>query len=64
MRKAALFGLFLWGSAFASAQQDQTVINRVVGDVPPIAVSEADPELPPGTIVAGGARSGLFCPVH
>ncbi|MDH3726266.1 MAG: carboxypeptidase-like regulatory domain-containing protein [Myxococcales bacterium] len=50
MRKAALFGLILWGPALASAQQDQTIVNRVIGNVPSIAASETDPQLPAGTI--------------
>ncbi|MDH3201636.1 MAG: carboxypeptidase-like regulatory domain-containing protein [Myxococcales bacterium] len=50
MRRAALLGLLLWGPASASAQQDQTIVNRVIGNVPSIAVSEIDPQLPAGTI--------------
>ncbi len=50
MRRAAVVGLLLWGPALASAQQDQTIVNRVLGNVPSVAVSETDAELPPGTI--------------
>jgi len=51
MREAALVGLLLWGPALAFAQQDQTIVKRVLGNVPSIAFSETDSELPPGTIV-------------
>ena len=50
MRRAALVGLLLWGPASASAQQDQTIVNRVLGNVPSVATSETDAELRPGTI--------------
>lgn len=50
MRKAALVGLLLWGPPLASAQQDQVIVDRVLGNVPSIAVFETDTELPPGTI--------------
>lgn len=50
MRRAVLCGLLLWGPALASAQQDQTIVNRVIGNVPSIATSEVDPQLPAGTI--------------
>ena len=45
MRRAALVGLLLWGPATASAQQDQTIVNRVLGNVPSVATSETDAEL-------------------
>lgn len=50
MRKAVLVGLLSWGVASASAQQDETIVNRVLGNVPSIALSETDSELPAGTI--------------
>ncbi len=50
MRTAALVGLLFWGPVLASAQQDQTIVNRVIGNVPSIAVSEVDPQLTAGTI--------------
>ncbi len=50
MRLAALIGLLLWAPSIASAQQDQTVVNRVLGNVPDLATSVVDPELPKGTI--------------
>lgn len=50
MRKAALVGLLLWGPPLASAQQDQVIVDRVLGNVSSIAVFETDTELPPGTI--------------
>jgi len=51
MRIAALIGLLLWAPTIVSAQQDQTVVNRVLGNVPELVTSVVDPELPKGTIV-------------
>ena len=53
MRIGALIGLLLWAPTYASAQQDQTVVNRVLGNVPDLVASIVDPELPKGTIVVG-----------
>ena len=50
MRIAALIGLFMWAPSIASAQQDQAVVNRVLGKVPELVTSVVDAELPPGTI--------------
>jgi hypothetical protein len=40
----------MWAPSIASAQQDQTVVNRVLGNVPDLVTSVADAELPQGTI--------------
>ena len=50
MRIPALIGLLLWAPSMGSAQRDQTVVNRVLGNVPDLVTSVVDPELPPGTI--------------
>lgn len=50
MRIAALIGLLLWAPSIVSAQQDQAVVNRVLGRVPDLVTSVVDPELPAGTI--------------
>jgi hypothetical protein len=50
MRVAALLGLLTWIPVFALAQQDQAVIDRVLGNVPELATSVVDPELPAGSI--------------
>lgn len=50
MRIAALIGLLVWAPSIASAQQDQAVVNRVLGDVPELVTSAVDAELPLGTI--------------
>jgi hypothetical protein len=50
MRIPALIGLLLWAPSMGSAQQDQTVVNRVMGNVPDLVTSVVDPELPAGTI--------------
>lgn len=50
MRIGALIGLLLWAPSYVSAQQDQTVVNRVLGNVPDLVSSVVDPELPKGTI--------------
>jgi len=51
MRILTLIGLLLWVPAMASAQQDQAVVNRVLGNVPDLVTSVADTELPAGTII-------------
>jgi len=53
MRLGALIGLLLWVPSYVSAQQDQTVVNRVLGNVPDLVTSVVDPELPEGTIAVG-----------
>jgi hypothetical protein len=50
MRATALISLLLWVPSIASAQQDQAVVNRVLGNVPKLVISVVDPELPAGTI--------------
>ncbi len=50
MRTVALMGLLVCAPSIASAQQDQAVVNRVLGDVPGLVTSSVDPELPAGTI--------------
>ncbi len=50
MRIAALIGLLVWAPSIASAQQDQAVVNRVLGNVPELVTSTVDAELPAGTI--------------
>ena len=51
MRIAALIGLLLWAPTIVSAQQDQTVVDRVLGNVPDLVTSVVDPKLAQGTIV-------------
>ena len=36
--------------SLAAAQEDQAVVNRVLGNVPDLVTSVADPEVPAGTI--------------
>jgi hypothetical protein len=50
MWRKALVGLLLCGPTPAFAQQDEAIANRIMGDVPSIALSETDADLPPGTI--------------
>jgi len=50
MRFAALIGFLVWAPSFVSAQEDQTVVNRVLGNVPELVTSVVDAELPAGTI--------------
>ncbi len=50
MRRLALIALFCGVPAAALAQQDQAVVNRVLGKVPELATSRVDPALPVGTI--------------
>ena len=49
-RSAALAALVAWAPLHASAQQDQAIVDRVLGNVPNVVTSVADPELPAGTI--------------
>ena len=46
--RIALFVLI--APSFAFAQQEQTVVNRVLGNVPDLVTSVVDGELPSGTI--------------
>ncbi len=50
MRITALIGLLMWAPSIASAQQDQAVVDRVLGKVPQLVTSTVDAELPAGTI--------------
>ncbi|MEM7139015.1 MAG: carboxypeptidase-like regulatory domain-containing protein [Myxococcota bacterium] len=38
-------------AASASAQQDQSIVDRVTGNVPPVAASQVDESLPAGTVL-------------
>jgi len=51
MRILALIGLLAWAPTLVSAQQDQAVVDRVLGNVPELVTSVVDGELPAGTIV-------------
>lgn len=50
MQKTVLVGLLLCIPAIAAAQQDQTVVNRVLGNVPDPVTSVVDSNLPAGAI--------------
>jgi hypothetical protein len=50
MRVAALIGLLAWVPASAFAQQDQAVVNRVLGNVPDLVTSVVDDTLAAGTV--------------
>ncbi|MBW2224293.1 MAG: hypothetical protein JRF54_08760 [Deltaproteobacteria bacterium] len=50
MRFTSLIALLVWAPSIASAQQDQAVVNRVLGNVPELVTSTVDAELAPGTI--------------
>jgi len=50
MRVAALIALLTWAPSITFAQQDRTVVDRVLGQVPELVTSVVDPELPLGTI--------------
>ncbi len=50
MRRACLAGFLLCLPAMATAQQDQQLVNRVLGNVPEPVTSSVDPSLPIGTI--------------
>ncbi len=51
MRIAAFIGLLMWAPSIAFAQQDQAVVDRVLGNVKELVTSTVDPEVPQGTIV-------------
>jgi len=51
MRITALIGLLVWAPSIVLAQQDQAVVNRVLGKVPDLVTSAVDSALPKGTIV-------------
>jgi hypothetical protein len=51
MRIPVLIGLLAWAPTLVSAQQDQAVVDRVLGNVPDVVTSLVDGELPSGTIV-------------
>jgi hypothetical protein len=46
----ALVGLLMWAPSIGFAQQDEAVVNRVLGKVPELVTSRVDAELPAGTI--------------
>ncbi|MGB8329627.1 MAG: carboxypeptidase-like regulatory domain-containing protein [Polyangiales bacterium] len=50
MRIRALAALLVWAPSVVSAQQDQAVVDRVLGNVPDLVTSLVDAELPAGTI--------------
>jgi hypothetical protein len=50
MRVTVIVSLLLWVPSVVSAQQDQAVVNRVLGNVPDLVTSVVDAELPAGTI--------------
>lgn len=50
MRIYLLIGLLAWVPASVFAQQDQAVVNRVLGQVPDLVTWTADAALPAGTI--------------
>ena len=50
MRIMALVGLLMWAPSIGFAQQDEAVVNRVLGKVPELVTSRVDTELPAGTI--------------
>ncbi len=50
MRFTTLIALLVWAPSIASAQQDQAVVNRVLGNVAELVTSAVDAELAPGTI--------------
>ena len=50
MRLGLLIGLLAWAPAMAFAQQDQAVVNRVLGNVPELVTSVVDESIPAGTI--------------
>lgn len=47
----ALVALLAWGPLTVLAQQDQAVVNRVLGNVPELVTSVVDPDVATGTIV-------------
>lgn len=50
MRLGLLIGLLVWAPTMAFAQQDQAVVNRVLGNVPELVTSVVDESIPAGTI--------------
>ena len=50
MRFTTLIAFLVWAPSIASAQQDQAVVNRVLGNVAELVTSAVDAELAPGTI--------------
>ena len=63
MRTAVLIGLLVWAPSIASAQQDQTVVNRVLGNVPDLVTSVVDAEIPQGFEQHRPRRNPGFLPV-
>jgi hypothetical protein len=50
IRAAVWAGLLAWAPVVAFAQQDQAVVNRVLGNVPELVTSTVDGAIPAGTI--------------
>lgn len=50
MRYGLLIGLLAWAPTVGFAQQNQTVVNRVLGNVPDLVTSAVDDSIPAGTI--------------
>jgi len=50
MRRGLWVCLLSVAPAWASAQSEEAIVNRVIGNVPSTTVSEPDAEVPPGTI--------------
>lgn len=50
MRLGLLIGLLVWAPTMVFAQQDQAVVNRVLGNVPELVTSVVDESIPAGTI--------------
>ncbi len=50
MRYRLLIGLLAWAPTVAFAQQNQAVVNRVLGNVPDLVTSAVDESIPAGTI--------------
>lgn len=57
MRTALLLALLLCVPAWAAAQPDQMVVDRVTGNVPDLVTSVVDPTVPAGTIAVEVADS-------
>ena len=50
MIRIGVFVALLLVPTLAAAQQDQTVVNRVLGNVPELVTAATDPELAAGSI--------------
>jgi hypothetical protein len=58
MRTIALTALLTCAPTLVSAQQDQAVVNRVLGNVPELVTSVVDESLPQGTVAVEVVDSG------